>query len=182
MRPLSDDKPLSTDARDNAHWDAVDESAELLHEERFQEAMVALRDVLRADAHNPYAYYFLGIALYETGQLEAARDAYRACVKVAPAHLGARVALVHVLRALGDLRGAIQEGSVALAQAPGDGDVLHALGLAHLARGDNAAASSRPPPTSRRCSMRWNAPRVTSRPDRCVDYSLQYWNRNSAVP
>jgi tetratricopeptide (TPR) repeat protein len=140
MRPLSDDKPLSTDARDNAHWDAVDESAELLHEERFQEAMVALRDVLRADAHNPYAYYFLGIALYETGQLEAARDAYRACVKVAPAHLGARVALVHVLRALGDLRGAIQEGSVALAQAPGDGDVLHALGLAHLARGDNAAA------------------------------------------
>jgi tetratricopeptide (TPR) repeat protein len=138
MRDL--ERLLSADAADHAHWDAVEEAAELLHEERFQEAMVALRDVLRADAKNPYAFYFLGVALYETGQLEAARDAYRACVKVAPAHLGARVALVHVLRALGDLRGAIQEGSVALEQAPEDGDVLHALGLAHHARGDTVAA------------------------------------------
>jgi len=137
---FSDEKPTSNDARDHAHWDAVEEVAELLHEERFQDAMGVLRDVIKADAQNPYAYYFLGIALYEAGQLEASRDAYRACVTVAPGHLGARVALVHVLRAMGDLRGAIQEGSIALAQAPGDGDVLHALGLAHLARGDNAAA------------------------------------------
>ena len=80
------------------------------------------------------------MGLYESGELEAARDAYRACLKFAPQHLGARVALCHVLRALGDLREAVKEGMQALTQAPGDPDALHAMGLAYLARGDDAAA------------------------------------------
>ncbi len=128
------------DPEDRAHWDAVEEATELLHEERFHEALVALRDVLRRDPKNPYAYYFLGVGLVESGELEAARDAYSACLRIAPLHLGARVSLCHVLRSLGDLRGAIRHGTLALEQAPGDSDALHALGLAHLARGDKAAA------------------------------------------
>jgi tetratricopeptide (TPR) repeat protein len=74
------------------------------------------------------------------GELEAARDAYRACLQLARMHLGARVALTHVLRQLGDARGAIREGMAALSHSPGDGDALYALGLAHHARGDDAAA------------------------------------------
>ena len=146
MRPFDDDPPTaeqSTDegtAADRAHWDAVEEVSELLHEERFRDALAVLRDVLRADGRNPYAFYFLGIALYETGEQQPARDAYRACLTLAPRHLGARVALTHVLRALGDLRGAIQEGTKALTQAPGDADVLYALGMAYYGRGDEAAA------------------------------------------
>jgi Flp pilus assembly protein TadD len=128
------------EAKERARWDAVEEATELLHEERFREALVALRNVVTRDPHNPYAYNFLGIAFFELGELEPARDAYRACLMVAPKHLGARVALTHVLRQLGDLRDAIKEGNLALAQAPGDPDALHALGLAHLARGDDAAA------------------------------------------
>jgi tetratricopeptide (TPR) repeat protein len=128
------------EAADHAHWDAVEEAAELLNDQRFHEALVALRDVIKRDSANPYAYYFLGMALYESGELEAARDAYRACLKVAPKHLGARVALCHVLRSLGDLRESVREGMQALAQAPGDADALHAVGLAYLARGDHAAA------------------------------------------
>ena len=140
MRPFDDSPPSAPDPKDHAHWDAVEEANELLHEERFHDALLALRDVLKADATNPYAYYFLGVALYESGELEPARDAYRACLKLAPAHLGARVALVHVLRALGDLRAAIQEGMQALAEAPGDVDALYAVGMAYYARGDEAAA------------------------------------------
>ena len=132
------DKPR--DAADQAHWDAVEEATELLHEEQFREALLALRDVIRQDPRNPYAYYFLGVGLYESGELEAARDAYSACLRLAPKHLGARVALSHVLRELGDFRGAVREGMQALADAPGDGDALHAVGLAHHARGDEAAA------------------------------------------
>jgi tetratricopeptide (TPR) repeat protein len=132
--------PKDQEARDRAQWDAVDEATELLHEERYREALVALRDVLTRDPKNAYAFYFLGIALFEMGEMEPARDAYRACVRLAPQHLGARVALTHVLRQLGDLREAIKEGATALAQAPGDPDALHALGLVHLARGDDAAA------------------------------------------
>ena len=125
---------------DKAYWDAVEEATELLHEERFREALVALRDVIQKTPSNPYAFYFLGIGLYEVGEVEAARDAYRACLKLAPEHLGARVALSHVLRQLGDAKGAITEGTRALSQAPGDGEALHAVGLAYLERGDESAA------------------------------------------
>lgn len=129
-----------TDADDAAHWSAVEEATELLNEERYREAMVELRRVLQEDAKNPYAYYYLGVAFYEVGELEASRDAYAACLKLAPKHLGARVALSHVLRQLGDVRGALREGMAALTQAPEDGEALHALGLAHHAYGDDAAA------------------------------------------
>jgi len=128
------------DAKDHAHWDAVEEATEMLHEERFHEALLFLRDVIRADGTNPYAFFFLGVALFETGEIEAARDAYRACLKIAPLHLGARVSLSHVLRQLGDLREAIKEGSLALSQAPADADALYAVGMAYYARGDLAAA------------------------------------------
>jgi Flp pilus assembly protein TadD len=126
--------------RDAGHWDAVEEATELLHEERYHEAMGELRRALDADPKNVYAYYFLGAAFFELGEVEAARDAYTACLKLAPEHLGARVALCHVLRILGDLRGALREGTRALSQSPGDPDALHAVGLVYHARGDRIAA------------------------------------------
>jgi tetratricopeptide (TPR) repeat protein len=125
---------------DVAHWSAVEEATELLHEERYPEALYLLRDVIKADRANPYAYYFLGIALFETAQLEAARDAYRAAVKLAPTYLGARISLSHVLRMLGDLRAAIAEAEDAVRRSSGAADALHAAGLAHAARGDDHAA------------------------------------------
>jgi tetratricopeptide (TPR) repeat protein len=125
---------------DGVRWDAVEEATELLHEERYQEAMLELRRVLAHDPRNAYAYHYLGVAFFETGEIEAARDAYTACLKLAPEHLGARVALSHVLRSLGDLRGALREGLAALSQVPGDADALHAVGLAYHARGDDVAA------------------------------------------
>jgi tetratricopeptide (TPR) repeat protein len=132
--------PPESDPHDRAHWAAVEEATELLNEERYREALVELRRVLGEDPKNPYAFFFLGVGFFEVGEIEAARDAYEACLKLAPRHLGARVALSHVRRALGDLRGAIREGTAALSQAPGDGDALYALGLAYRARGDDAAA------------------------------------------
>ena len=130
-----------TAARANAReWEEVEEAVELLHDERFQDALYALRDAIKKNPKNPYAYYFLGVALFETAQAEPARDAYRAALKLSPGYLGARVSLSHVLRMLGDLRGAIAEAEEALRRTPGDGDALHAAGLAHAARGDNVAA------------------------------------------
>lgn len=128
------------DDRDAAHWDAVEDATELLHEERFYEALDSLRAVIQKDPSNPYAFFFLGQALYEVGELEPSRDAYRACVKLAPGHVGARVALAHVLRKLGDHREAIKQAMVALDKAPADPDALYAAGLAYLARGDDPGA------------------------------------------
>jgi tetratricopeptide (TPR) repeat protein len=138
--PSTQDPP-TRDSPAQDPWDAVEEAAELLHEERFHEALLALRDVIKADPTNAYAFFFLGVALFETGELEASRDAYRAALKVAPRYLGARVSLAHVLRQLGDLREAIKEGTQALSQAPGDGDALYAVGMAYYARGDLSAAN-----------------------------------------
>src|SRR5580704_8071507 len=128
------------DERDGAHWSAVEEATELLHEERFREGLIELRRVIEADPKNPYAYYFLGIALFEIGELEASRDAYQATLRLAPTYLGARVGLAHALRMTGDVRGAIREGLAALSQVPGDPDALYAVGLAYHARGDEPAA------------------------------------------
>jgi tetratricopeptide (TPR) repeat protein len=129
--------PDETDAK---NWEEVEEAVELVQEQQFQEALFALRDVIKASPRNAYAYYFLGMALFETAQPEAARDAYRAAIRLSPGYLGARVALSHVLRMLGDIRGAIKEAEEALRRSPEDGDALHAAGVAHAARGDNEAA------------------------------------------
>lgn len=127
-------------ARDAEYWDEVEEASELLHEQRWQDALYALRDIIKESPQNSYAYYFLGHALYELAQLEPARDAYRAATRLSPRFLGARVSLSQTLRMLGDLRGAIAEGEAALRQAPDDSDTLYALGMAHAQRGDREAA------------------------------------------
>ncbi len=131
---------MTRDPKDAAQWEAVEEATELLHEERFREALEVLRGVLSSDPTNAYAFFFLGQAFYEVGEMAPSRDAYRAALKLAPQHLGARVALTHVLRKLGETRAAVTEGLTALEQAPTDGDVLYALGLAYVARGDNVPA------------------------------------------
>lgn len=128
------------DPADAAHWDAVEEATELMHEGRFRDALYALRDAAKADPRNPYAYHFMGVALYELGELEPSRDAYRAATRLAPAYLGARVNFSHVLRMLGDIRGALAEAQTAQRLAPDDGDVFYALGRAYAASGNRTLA------------------------------------------
>jgi Flp pilus assembly protein TadD len=127
-------------AGDARAWEEVEEAIELLHEERFVEAIVELRRVLQDSPRNAYAFRLLGTALYESEEIEAARDAFRAAIAIAPRFLGARIDLSHALRMTGDLRGALEQGEIARRQEPEDPDVWHALGLAHAARGDHDLA------------------------------------------
>ncbi len=131
---------VSNPDRDAEAWEAVEEATELLQEGRIQEAMLALRDVIKAQPNNPYAYNYLGAAFFEIKNLEAARDAYRAAVRVAPDFLGARVALSHVLRMLGEADAALNEAREALRRFPKDGEALHAAGLANAAKGNRKEA------------------------------------------
>jgi Flp pilus assembly protein TadD len=118
------------DALDGKHWDEVEEAVELLHEERWLDAILEVRKILDDSPRNPYAFYFLGVALYETGKYEPARDAYRAAIAISPRYLGARVHLSHTLRLLKDQRGAIEQAEIARRQSPDDPEVWHALGMA----------------------------------------------------
>ena len=130
-------------ARDERHWDAVEEATELLVEGRFEDGLRALRNIVRRDPSNPYAYHLIGTALFELKQLEPARDAYRAALRLAPDYLAAHVALSHVLRLLGDVDGALEQANEALDRFPKDGAALHAAGLAHAAKGQRRHARER---------------------------------------
>ena len=130
----------SSDAVNAKHWTQVEGAVELVAEEQFAAALPELRAVIEGDPTNPYAYNYLGVALYELGELAAARDAYRAALARAPKYLGARVSLSHVLRDLGEPRDALKHGMIALSDAPNDGDALHAIGMAHLGLHDYAQA------------------------------------------
>ncbi len=140
MKKLTPRQSGDDPARDAAHWDAVEEATELLQEGRIPDALLALRDVIKAQPNNPYAYHYLGVAFYEIKNLEAARDAYRAAVRLSPTYLGARVSLSHVLRELGDADGALAHAKEALRLFPKDGDALHAAGLANAAKGNRREA------------------------------------------
>lgn len=128
------------DLRDATHWEAVEEATELLQEADYEKALLSLRDVIKADPNNPYAYHYLGVAFYELKKLDAARDAYQAAIRLSPDYLGARVALSHVLREMGDTKGALAQAKEALRRFPKDADAMHAAGLAYASRGERKKA------------------------------------------
>ena len=128
------------ETRDVLQWEAVEEATELLQERLFPQAMIELRRVIMANPNNAYAYFYLGVAFFETEQMEAARDAYRAAVTLSPDYLGARISLAHVLRELGDTTAAVGQAKEALRRCPDDGDAMHALGLAQAAKGNRREA------------------------------------------
>lgn len=127
-------------SKDSAYWEAVEEATELLQEGDVPKAMLELRDVIKRQPNNPYAYQYLGVAFFEIKNLEAARDAYRASVRLAPDYLGARISLSHVLRMMSDHDGALNEAREALRRFPKDGEAMHAAGLALAAKGKRGDA------------------------------------------
>jgi len=129
------------DEVDSTFWAEVEDAVELIHDQQIVEAILALRGVLKSSPKNPYAYHWLGVALFESSELEAARDAYRAALALSPQYLGARVHLSHVSRMLGDVRGALEQAELARRQAPDDPEVWHAMGLAYAQRGDREQAT-----------------------------------------
>lgn len=128
------------DERDAAHWDEVEEATELLAEGKVAHALLALRKVILASPDNAYAYHYLGVGLFESNELEPARDAYRAAITLAPGYLAARTGLAHVLRMLGDTRGSLREANEALRRFPDDAEARYAAGLAQAALGHRTQA------------------------------------------
>ena len=137
VKPAQD--PPSTE-EDAARWEAVEEATELLLENDPHEALYVLKRIVKEDPKNPYAYYYIGTAMFEVGRFDAAVDAYEAALKVSPRYLAARVGLSHALRIEGEVAAAERQARKALEQVPGDGDALFALGLALASGGDRKGA------------------------------------------
>lgn len=126
--------------REAKHWDAVEEGTGLLEDRNFEGALRELKGVVERDPNNAYAYNLIGKALWELGKIEAARDAFKASVLLSPNFLGARIALSHALRRLGEMAPAAREARVALMRFPDDGEAFHALGLALAGQGEREEA------------------------------------------
>ena len=141
MRHTTTRSNENRDERDARHWEAVEEAAETLGQGDYQAGLLELREIIKKDAQNPYAFNLLGTALFELEMFEPARDAYRAATLASPDYLGARVNLSHVLRRLRDFEGAEKEARAAIARHPGDGEAMHALGLALASRGKRREAA-----------------------------------------
>ncbi len=127
---------MSDDSTDERHWEAVEEAAELIAQGQYPAALEQLRGVVRADPLNPYAYHHIGVALSHLEQLEPARDAYRAAVRLAPDFLGARVGLSDALRLLGHQLGALTQAKEALRRFPDSVEAQAAVRLAAPAEDD----------------------------------------------
>jgi len=125
---------------DEARWDAAQEGAELVREGELGAAVVELKARISEDSDNPYAYFFLGAALFEQGELLPALKAYLHCVELSPEYLGALVAVGRTLHALGRHDEALRVGRQILQKSKDDADALHLMGMCHFARGESAAA------------------------------------------
>ncbi|MBL8739785.1 MAG: hypothetical protein JNK04_01790, partial [Myxococcales bacterium] len=108
--------------RDAKQWDAVEEGAALLEDRQFEAGLLELKKVVERDPNNAYAYNLIGKALWEIGKIEPARDAFRASVLLSPNFLGARIALSHAQRRLGETGLAEREARIALQRFPDDGE------------------------------------------------------------
>jgi len=126
---------VSDEQTDAAHWDAVELATELLLEDEPNKALVALRDVLTANPNNAYAYHYTGVAFGVLGKPDAAVDAYRAAVRLAPHYLAAHLGLCHTLREVGQLQQALAAAHHALHFFADDGEAHYAAAYAYLALG-----------------------------------------------
>lgn len=126
----------------SAHWDAVEDAVELLHDERVDEALPLLRAALERDPGNVYAHFHLGTALASQGKHGPALAALTEAERREPSYLGAVVARQWCLHELGRFAEAVAAGERALALQADDPDALHlmALSYAELGRPGEAVA------------------------------------------
>jgi tetratricopeptide (TPR) repeat protein len=92
----------SIDSGDRAYLDAV----ALIHEKRYEEAIVALNASARVFGPHPDILTYLGFVNRKLGRLELAEDYYRQALAAAPDHLGATEYYGELMVERGDMTGA----------------------------------------------------------------------------
>lgn len=131
---------MEQEAQDQAHWASAEEGAELIREGELEAAIQELLGLIQREPKNPYAFYFLGSAFFEAGDLPRALKAYLSALEVKPDYDGALMGAGWSLHSLGRYREALKVGNQVLARTKSDADALHLMGLCHYSMGDAAAS------------------------------------------
>jgi tetratricopeptide (TPR) repeat protein len=130
---------------------------ELRKDGEFEEAIRIARAGLARHPNYPSARMTLGRALFDTGDMAAARHELQSVLEGAPDNILASRLLAECLESLGDLEGALQRFRATLALSPGDKQITARVrdleGKLHAsparAAPDSPAASGAPPESAR---------------------------------
>ncbi len=131
---------MDQEAQDRAHWESAEEGAELIREGELQAAVAELQGLIQREPENPYAFYFLGSAFFESEDMARALKAYLAALEIKPDYGGALIGAGWALHSLGRYREGLRVGRQVLERTKEDPDALHLLGLCHYSMGDAAAS------------------------------------------
>ena len=105
-------------------------------------ALAAYARVLAAQPDFAPAHYLRGVACRDDGDRDGARASFIAAVNAAPDYVEARIAAAESATETHEHQLAVTLCEEGLTRAPGEAGLLRALGLAHLARRDGAAAAA----------------------------------------
>lgn len=108
--------------------------------DRNAEAEAVLREGLERRADEGELHYSLGLLLAEEGRLQEAEPHLDRAAQLLPRHSRARYNHALTLQHQGRLKPALAELRLAHDAAPDDADIIHALAIAHLQRGDPRSA------------------------------------------
>ena len=142
---------------------------ELRKDGELEEAINVCREGLKKQPAYPSARMTLGRALFDTGDVAAARAEFETVLKGAPDNILASRLLAECLEGLGELAGAVKQYKTTLAMAPGDKQLqAHLDGVEKRMKAGPTAApppaapSAPPPPSASAATIMMPAPRPSA--------------------
>ncbi len=110
-------------------------------QDRFGEALDCFDRVIALDPEKPQAHYLRAATLARASFTEQAIAAYRSCLAIRPAHIGALLGLGHVLKAMGDYAGAVASYQACMREAQDFGETYWSLANLKTYRFDDATVA-----------------------------------------
>jgi len=112
------------------------EGLKYFQEQNFPEAIVALQ---QANSIQPSleSHFYLGLSLYQTGELESAMSEFRTVLDRRPDFVQARLMTAQILLQQQRLDVAVEEAQRIIRQDPGNAMAFNVLGSAYMALGDH---------------------------------------------
>jgi len=107
-------------------------------QDRFAEALECFDRVIALEPGQPQAHFHRAATLARASFTHEAIAAYRECLAIRPAHLGALLGLGHVLNAVGDYEGAVASYIACIDAAPDSGETYWSLANLKTYRFDDA--------------------------------------------
>ena len=113
----------------------------LKEQDRYGEALDCFDRAIALDATQAQAHFLRAGTLARASFTHEAIEAYRTCLELRPAHIGALIGIGHVLKAVGDYDDAVASYNACMREAPDFGETYWSLANLKTYRFDDAMVS-----------------------------------------